>query len=547
MKMFSPRPVRAGACAAMCPRVHLYFLLGALGALGAFVLARATHEHGIGVSPDSVGYISVARNLAEGNGARTFLGDPLTVQPPLYPAVLAALQRGVGLDPLEGARWLNVGCLAAIIFLSGCMAWKLAFRVSLALATAVILVVSLPLYEVGAMAWSEPLFLVFALANLLAAQYVWESGGRIARSFMAIFAGAACMTRYAGLALVLSGALTLVFAFRSAPERIRATSTFLAISLFPLALWVLRNHRVSGTWLGPSAPAALSPLENARCAIETISTWVLPIQFVQKYPALSSALALAGIATLAILGFRDWRGGRRWTPLVPAVFFMLCYVMLLFASALTTFMDALGNRLLVPVYPVILAVLLALAVPRISKSASRWPVAVFWGAMLVWLMVPARESRSFLYNMAKNGRGYTGAEWKMSPTLRIAKELAGSHPHCALMSNAPDALYIQAGLVAQPVPVKSANKCPVFSSYTGREAILTNDCTFLVWFNSINRRYLFSPEEIAQQVELVEKMRLRDGAIYEINRNSRATSGVGSANAADSVHPTPDRLAARKI
>jgi RNA 3'-terminal phosphate cyclase len=54
---------------------------------GALLLATRA---GPGLSPDSVTYVSAARNLTDGHGYSGFTGSALTVFPPAYPALLAA-------------------------------------------------------------------------------------------------------------------------------------------------------------------------------------------------------------------------------------------------------------------------------------------------------------------------------------------------------------------------------------------------------------------------------------------------------------------------
>ena len=80
----------------------------------------ATHL-GIGLYPDSIVYIGTARSILNGDGVR-FLNDmgeiaPVTQYPPLYSLMIAVL--GVlGLDPLDGARWISLCFYAANAFLA---------------------------------------------------------------------------------------------------------------------------------------------------------------------------------------------------------------------------------------------------------------------------------------------------------------------------------------------------------------------------------------------------------------------------------------------
>lgn len=69
-----------------------YFSLLLIGLAGAVLLAYAT-PRGMGLVNDSVGYISGARNLVDGNGYSRLTGNgeprPITNYPPLYSIVLA--------------------------------------------------------------------------------------------------------------------------------------------------------------------------------------------------------------------------------------------------------------------------------------------------------------------------------------------------------------------------------------------------------------------------------------------------------------------------
>ena len=91
---------KSGYCAA----------LAGLGFIGAAVLTIAT-RWGIGLYADSIVYIGVARNILDGKGVIFFndVGEitPVTQYPPFY-SVTIALAGLVGLDPLEGARWISI-------------------------------------------------------------------------------------------------------------------------------------------------------------------------------------------------------------------------------------------------------------------------------------------------------------------------------------------------------------------------------------------------------------------------------------------------------
>ena len=69
----------------------------------AAAVAAVGSTSGIGISPDSARYLSVASSLREGRGFAIWTGAPVTLWPPLYPVLISAL----GLLGVEGARLLG--------------------------------------------------------------------------------------------------------------------------------------------------------------------------------------------------------------------------------------------------------------------------------------------------------------------------------------------------------------------------------------------------------------------------------------------------------
>ncbi len=94
--------------------------------VGATALLFST-RWGIGLSPDSVVYFASARTLLSGYGLSDSFttGEflPLTHCPPLFSAGFAGLGL-VGIDPLDGARWLNALIFRAKIPLLGLVGYS---------------------------------------------------------------------------------------------------------------------------------------------------------------------------------------------------------------------------------------------------------------------------------------------------------------------------------------------------------------------------------------------------------------------------------------
>src|SRR5688572_32962966 len=87
--------------------------LGVLSVLGTLSLLVITRWD-IGTSPDSIKYIRAARELSA--------PEPFTLEPALihhapFFSFLLAIGGAAGLDPLDGARWINSVVFGLNIFL----------------------------------------------------------------------------------------------------------------------------------------------------------------------------------------------------------------------------------------------------------------------------------------------------------------------------------------------------------------------------------------------------------------------------------------------
>ncbi len=91
--------------------------------LGAILIYLATSNYIVGISADSIAYISTARNLIAGEGFVRFDGNPVLVWPPMYPLLLALIGSVFKIDPLLLANihkrpdlWIRRFCRGCTIF-----------------------------------------------------------------------------------------------------------------------------------------------------------------------------------------------------------------------------------------------------------------------------------------------------------------------------------------------------------------------------------------------------------------------------------------------
>src|SRR5262249_33628277 len=137
-----------------------------------------------------------------------------------------------GVPSASAARALNVVLFPLTVLLAAAMAWSVGGNVAAA-GTALILGTSPVLLEIFANAWSEPLFLVLALAALFALERATADPRWVLPA--GLIAGISVLDRYAGIALVATGVLVLLW------RRITLAVLYGAVAVLPLALWIARD------------------------------------------------------------------------------------------------------------------------------------------------------------------------------------------------------------------------------------------------------------------------------------------------------------------
>jgi hypothetical protein len=339
--------------------------------------------------------MSTAENILQGRGIVDYLGLPLVNWPPLYSILLAAGSIISGADVFAVGQVLNIVAFGAIVWLGGVFFQRsLPGNTTFAVIASLVLATSLPLIEVSANVASDPLFVICVLLFLLAAQDYTSSRRPLAAWQLGAVTVAACFLRYAGLALVMSGALVVFLAWRQDWRRglLHAAAWGLAAGL-PIAAWaVFHNYRLTGSILGSHLPAY--PWGLFVAFVSKVFSWLVPESILNLVPP----LALLGVV-LALLALRSSRARwREWlprvlaAPVLPSAAFLLVYgLMLIFAISYPEHRVAGSQRIHAVLLPMLLV--LAAVTAQVFAPAPRKQAAAFWrrGLMAVfalWLLFP---------------------------------------------------------------------------------------------------------------------------------------------------------------
>ena len=519
----------------MKSKVFIILLL-ILAIAGSAALLAGT-RWGIGASPDSVYYIGAARNILEGRGYSLPAVDgsdtPLTHLPPFYSALLALLGSS-GLGVSQAARWLNVLLFGAGIFMVGLLTSRLAGPGEswIALVGAFLFLTSVVALEFYLMAWSEPLFIFLGLLGLILLGRYLDSPKLGWLLASAVLTGLALLTRFAGAAFVVTGAIgILFFSPGKAARRLLNTGLFGGLSSIPILLWLIRNTRVGGT--ATSREFVFHPIGKLQISqgLTTLASWLFIPDTARTLVKIGVLLIIAlGISAAIILAMRSMQASEdrsfsgRFAK-IPGivkllVIFILVYPVFLVFSL--SFFDAntpLDQRILSPVFVTGL-ILICFALIEVFKRRGKYRLFKLALSLLAFLfcIFYLIDGVGLLAQAYRTGIGFNSAAWQQSATLKGIQQLP---PGVDIFSNAPEGILLHTGRPALTLPRKMnlviQRPNP---DYPENLAAMLNkmeeDGDVIVYFKGLDWPSLPSEQELVETLPIRVLERYADGTIYGV-------------------------------
>jgi len=490
--------------------------LAMMGFVAFSIILFATNSYGAGLSPDSVNYISVARSIVNGAGFVQFSGSPMVVWPPLYPMILATVEHIFGVDPLSSAAFINAILFGLIVYLSGLLALKyLPAFPSFAMLGTLAIVFSIPLFEVSTMTWSEPLFICFVLLSFVFACSYLETNRLLTLVLFSLSVALSTLVRYIGVTVILWGVLTILISHRgSLKNKTGHFLLFILLSTLPLSLWLIRNYIISNTLFGSRSLSTYTVFENLSLMFTQLFYWYIPHKVIEDPSIL--VIATLGIGLFAILSLRagmKMNLGRASS----LILFTIIYLVFVIISSTTTAYDPINNRLLAPIFVPLTLLLLISVQAIVSPHRKRFSKKLVDFLLLIGLMIgllyPVYITTANAKMMNSIGQGYSGKVWRESETVQYLLHHQALESECTLYTNGPDIVYILMDIIAKPIPNKTRSHVSDLSNSWPEESDVC-----LVWFNKIERTYLFTVDELQAIANIDLITHLEDGAIYSIAR-----------------------------
>jgi 4-amino-4-deoxy-L-arabinose transferase-like glycosyltransferase len=430
--------------------------------LAAVALELYTMRDGPAVRGDSVRYVMGARNLLAGNGFSRLSGGgevfPETGFAPLLSYVLAALGLA-GIDMYAGARALNAVLFGASLFMAGTMIATAARSPWIGLLSTVFLMTAPNVVEWHAWLMSEAVFIFLMLLALLSLVLHVQSGRWEWLLLSALAAGMASLARYAGIALIPAGALTILFWGKGARrDRLVRAVIFGAVASLPFVLWMVRNAGVGGAGLANRQLRyhAFRP-DVLRLLLFEPTRWLLP-QAVILPRAVRGGVALllflgGPLLFLRRIGRWDRASLRDEKAVLPLALLLVVpmYVAILVFNSL--FLDAgttLGAvlRYLTPLF--VLVVMLEVTTYAIGFPTGRLrrPMAVLLAVLAVVLLAANFRDTWVLARDSSSQLGFTKVRESWGG---LAARLSAS---TTILTDNPEMVYYLIDRPAYAMPIK---------------------------------------------------------------------------------------------
>lgn len=425
--------------------------------IGCLFIYYFTRHSGIGISPDSVTYLSTANNIRDHFSFTDFNGLAMVDFPLGYSSILAIISLLTGAEVvqlipiLNGLLFSGVLLLTSIILHGYSQTWPLYKTFFLAL-----MACSPCLLEVYSMLWSETFFLFLILLFVVAIQNYLRSHHLSSLLFVAIIVSLALVTRYAGICLLGTGLFFLLFdGDLTRKRKVKYSILFTLIGVSLLVTNLLRNVMTNGHLTGIREISIHSVTEILQQIGITISEW-LPFFKNQEGLATLLFILILSFGTL-FLFYRivQQQFFHKYETIVLCLFVQYAFFMITMASF--SRFENLSGRLLSPIYiPMFLVVsqwLVALQ-PRLVRMQRM-------GLLIVSLIFYGGFHYHHFHLNAEDWEGikdagipgYTEDSWSKSPAISYIKTNKNQFT-APVIANANDAVYFLTGIHAQSLPHK---------------------------------------------------------------------------------------------
>jgi hypothetical protein len=482
-------------------------------AIAGFVLIQLLSRHGgIGVTPDSVVYLSTAQNIHDHGLINDFTNSPLMDFPAFYPIFLSGIIFLTGRPVMSFGPILDGLLFAGVIWLCGWIMDRFSRPSRWYKHTLLLFILLSPcLLEVYSMIWSETLFLLLSLLFIIGCHRYFQSHSIRSLLLIAVIAGLACVTRYAGLSIIAMGGLLMLCdgRLRWGARKIGHILLFGGVAILFPALNLYRNWLVTDTLAGYREKAIRSLAVNLHDFGSVLCDW-MPF-FNERYDWATSLAILFILLITGIFLFRLVRKTNFFSYDTIAISYFVSYAFFILFIASVSRFQQLDSRLLSPLcIPWLLGA--TCWIPGViskppPKKKKLWIIVIVLAAACFLF----GECNAFQFNWSgikyAGIPGYTEDTWQQSETMAYVKTHKDSLERAGkIYSSATDGLWFLAHVPADLMPHVETKE--------DIEYMMRDDHFTVIWFDDSVNTDLIDVNYIRKRKLLIREIHFSDGAIY---------------------------------
>jgi hypothetical protein len=482
---------------------------------GFTIIYFYTRHGGIGLCPDGVVYTTTAAQIVKSGNMIDFQNYSMVQFPAFYPLFLSGLMILTGLKPLVFGAMLNAFLFAVIIYISGYIMGKFAYRskwYKWAILSCIVL--SPGLLEVYSMLWSETIFILMILLFFITMHRYFQTYSIKVLIAASLIASVAAVTRYAGVTIIGAGFIFLILDMkRPILQKIQHVVLYCVVSPILLIINLTRNYFVEGTMTGHREKAIKTLTDNMHDAGSVFYNW-LPF-FNGHYGGAAWATLLI-VCILLFICYRQFIRNRRLVTFENmAAVFVLIYVSFMVIVPSISRMETLDSRFLSPCFIPLLWSLSNRIVPisqKINAPDKKW---IFISGILIFSCFQYGQISADYetWDGVKDAGipGYTEDGWKLSPTvLFMEKDSLPFKKGYTIYSDAYDAVYFFTRWEGKFLPHRQ-NKSQVSD-------FLKDPHCYVIWFDDGEDHDLVGKNFIINVKKMKLARQFDDGAIYEYSQ-----------------------------
>jgi hypothetical protein len=490
---------------------NLDSLLAAL--IGFFLIQLFSRHSGIGVSPDSVTYIAATRHMVNGFGFKSFDNLPVVDFPFAYPFFLTIISLLSRMDPLQFGPWLNGVLFGVLLYVCGGI--MNGFQKTTGWYKRILLfciLCSPALQEVYSMLWSETVFLILILVfiysitnylNFKTKRWLWIS---------ALICAITCLTRYAGVFMMLTGGTILIFNKENPLlKRVMDCLIFGILSVPLLLVNMIRNYWLTGMATGIRPKSEVGLLKIMEYFGDVLCDWLL-LDRSAGLAIILTALVLLIFALIVI--FRRHIRSANNEEYVIAVSGLIYSSFMIFSYSITRY-EPFTSRLLSPIF-LLLLWSISSWIPAFMSGKSvraKWSLGIPV-LLLTSLFINKLLAADWEYYDGVKDAGIPGYQEDPFVSTEIVQFLKSNKniidPRAPVYSNAGDAVYFVTGLPALQLPFTDFPK-KVDAYYKG---YADHRAEYLIWFQNEEDLQMPALDTILAHKNMVVLKQLKDGAVY---------------------------------